>query len=303
MSNGGSRKSFGRASLSAIAAGAAACVSGAAHAEDVYGPINGHIGLVTAGSKVAADIHNFNNLLLIIMAAVTALVLVLLLYVMLRYNRAANPVPRKFTHNIAVEVVWTVVPVIILVVISVFSFPLLFEQERTPKADITIKATGNTWNWSYSYPDHGLEFVSNPLQEEDAKAQNRVYRQAVDEPVYVPVNTIVRVLITSNDVIHAWSVPSLGVKEDAVPGRVNETWFKIDKPGIYYGFCQELCGLNHSFMPIEVRGVTQAQFEEWVKSHGGQLAQAPAAAPAAAPPAPAAEPAAAPAAAPAGQPG
>ena len=281
----------------ALGAGAALiATAGAAAAQHVVGPVDGAIGLQPPATEVAREITHFHTMLVWIITAITLFVLALLLYVVARYNRAANPVPRKFTHNFTVEVVWTVVPVIILVVISAFSFPLLFKEEVIPRADMTIKATGNTWNWTYTYPDQGdMEFTSNPLSEDDAKAQNRPFRMAVDEPMVVPVGTTVRMLITANDVIHAFSVPSFGIKEDAVPGRVNETWFKVEEPGIYYGFCQELCGLGHSFMPIEVHVVDRPEFDAWVTKHGGQLA--------ATAPAPAAAPAPPPAPAPAGQPG
>ena len=279
------------------ACGAVIAAIGAAVAQHVVGPVDGAIGLQPAATEVARDITSFHTMLVWIITVITLFVLALLLYVMVRFNRSANPVPKKFTHNMTVEVIWTVVPVIILVVISAFSFPLLFKEEQIPPAGLTIKATGNTWNWTYSYDEQKVEFTSNPLSEGDAKAQSRPFRMAVDEPMYVPVNVTVRMLITSNDVIHAFSVPSFGIKEDAVPGRVNETWFKVEEPGIYYGFCQELCGLNHSFMPIEVRVVSKPEFDAWINAHGGQLAAAPAATdavPAApTPPAPA----------PAGQPG
>lgn len=262
--------------------------TGIAAAQTETGPVNGAIGLQPAATEVAQDIANFHDLLLWIITAVTLFVLALLLYVMLRFNKGANPTPKKFTHNLTVEVIWTVVPVLILVFISLFSFPLLFKQERIPQAELTIKAIGNTWRWDYSYPDQGVDITSLPLSEEDAKAQNRPFRMAVDEPMYVPAGVNVRMLVTSNDVIHAFSVPSFGIKEDAIPGRINETWFNVPKEGIYYGFCQELCGTLHGFMPIEVRVVSKAEFERWVQSKGGQLASAePAPAAPAAPTAPA----------------
>lgn len=267
----------GRAAAAAIwTAAATVATTGAALAQTEIGPVDGGIDLQPAATEVARNVHQFHILLLWIIVPITLFVLALLLWVMLRYNRRANPTPRKFTHNVTVEVVWTVVPVIILVVIAAFSFPLLFEEERVPPATITVKATGNTWNWGYSYPDQQIDFTSLPLSEEDAAAQGRPFRMAVDEPMVVPVGEVVRMLITSNDVIHAWSVPSLGVKEDAIPGRVNEGWFKAEKEGIFYGFCQELCGTYHAFMPIEVRAVSRAEFEQWVASKGGQLAAAPA---------------------------
>jgi cytochrome c oxidase subunit II len=277
--------------LSALACGVAA-------AQTVVGPVDGHIDLQPAATEVAADIHKFHTLLLWIITPITLFVLALLLYVVVRFNKSANPTPKKFTHNLTVEVVWTVVPVIILVFISLFSFPILFKQERIPEAQLTIKATGNAWRWDYSYPDQGVDITSLPLSEEDAKKQNRPFRMAVDEPMYVPAGVTVRMQVTSNDVIHAFSVPSFGIKEDAVPGRLNETWFNVPKEGIYYGFCQELCGTLHGFMPIEVRVVSQAEFDRWITAKGGQLA---AATPEPAPAAPAPTPAETPA--PAGAPG
>lgn len=266
------RGSFWSALAQAIVYTAAA--TGIAVAQTVTGPVDGAIGLQPAATEVARDIENFHTLLLWIITAVTLFVLALLLFVMIRFNKNANPTPKKFTHNITVEVIWTVVPVLILVFISVFSFPLLFKQERIPQAELTIKATGNTWRWDYSYPDQGVDITSLPLSEEDSIAQNRPFRMAVDEPMYVPAGVNVRMLVTSNDVIHAFSVPSFGIKEDAVPGRINETWFNVPKEGVYYGFCQELCGTLHAFMPIEVRVVSKAEFDRWVQSKGGQLASA-----------------------------
>jgi cytochrome c oxidase subunit II len=277
----------------------AALVCGAASAQEIGIPVDGGIDLQPSGTEVAADIHKFHTLLLWIITPITLLVLGLLLYVMVRFNKSANPTPRKFTHNLTVEVIWTVVPVIILVFISLFSFPLLFKQEQIPQAGLTIKATGNTWFWTYTYPDQDVEFASNPLDEVTAKQEQRPFRMAVNEPMYVPAGVTVRMLVTSNDVIHAFSVPSFGIKEDAVPGKVNETWFNAPKEGIYYGFCQELCGTFHAFMPIEVRVVSQAEFDRWITSKGGQLAAATPA-PAAAPPT---TPAETPAPAPAGAPG
>ena len=274
---------------------------GIAAAQTVVGPVDGQIDLQPAATEVAADIHKFHTLLLWIITPITLFVLGLLLYVVVRYNKSANPTPRKFTHNVTVEVIWTVVPVLILVFISLFSFPLLFKEEQIPPAQLTIKATGNAWRWDYSYPDQSVDFTSLPLSEEDATKQDRPFRMAVDEPMYVPAGVTVRMLITSNDVIHAFSVPSFGIKEDAVPGKVNETWFNVPKEGTYYGFCQELCGTFHSFMPIEVRVVSQAEFDRWITSKGGQLA---AATPAAAPETvPQSAPAETPAPAPSGAPG
>jgi cytochrome c oxidase subunit 2 len=172
-----------------------------------------------------------------------------------------------------VEIVWTIVPVLILVAIAWRSFPLLYEEERTPPAAMTIKVIGNSWFWQYEYQDMNFQVASNRLPEEAARAQGRPNLLAVDNPIYVPVGENVRLLITSNDVIHSWAVPAFGVKEDAIPGRVNEGWFNVERPGTYYGQCSELCGLNHAFMPIEVRAVERAEFERWVAEQGGALAQ------------------------------
>jgi len=288
---------FGGAKVGATAtalAWSALAAFGSAYADQ---PVNGSIDFQPPASVMKADIIQFHNLLLVIITGIVLLVLALLVWVMVRYNRRANPTPRRFTHNMLVEVVWTVIPVLILVVIAVQSFPLLYKEERPPQAELTIKAIGNAWFWQYEYPDQGVSITSNMLDDETATAEGRPRKLAVDEPIYVPINTNVRVLITSNDVIHSWAMPSFGVKDDAIPGRVNEAWFNVDRAGVFYGQCSELCGLRHAFMPIEIRAVTKPEFEAWVAKQGGTIAQAtpPAvpAAPAASPeptPAPAAQP-------------
>jgi cytochrome c oxidase subunit 2 len=238
-------------------------------------PVNGGIDLQEPATKVMADIKDFHVLLLWIIIPITILVLALLLWVIVRYNWAANPVPKKFSHNTLIEVIWTAVPVLILVVIATFSFPLLAEEEKTPPADITVKAIGNSWFWTYDYPDFGVEgIVSNMLDPAEAEAQGRPKLLAVDAPIVVPVGTTVRVLVTSNDVIHSWAMPAFGVKEDAIPGRVNEGWFKVDREGTFYGQCSELCGIRHAFMPIEVRAVSREDFEKWIVEQGGTIASA-----------------------------
>lgn len=224
-------------------------------------------------TKVKADIVLFHDWLLIIITVITLLVLGLLLWVIVRYNSKANPTPKKFTHNVVVEVVWTAIPVLILIGISAFSFPLLAEEEKVPKADMTIKAIGATWNWTHEYPDHGdFAVTSNMLQtREEAEAAGKPYLLGVDSPIVVPVGATVRVLVTSNDVIHSWAMPAFGVKEDAIPGRVNEGWFKADREGVFYGQCSELCGIKHAFMPIEVRVVSAEAFAAWVAEQGGTM--------------------------------
>ena len=247
------------------------------------GAHDGGMGLQPPATRIMSDIESFHNFLLPILAAITAFVLILLIYVMVRYNRATNPTPKKFTHNMTVEVIWTIVPVLVLVLIAARSFPLLFDQERVPAdAQLTLKVTGNMWRWDYEYPDLGVQLTSNMLQQQDVDSYNashqndqKVYLLSTDNPVYVPIHTDVRVLITSNDVIHSWVVPAFGVRKDAFQGHVNDTWFNVDREGTYYGQCSELCGQNHAFMPIEIRAVSQADFNAWVLAQHGHLPAAP----------------------------
>jgi cytochrome c oxidase subunit 2 len=219
----------------------------------------------------------FHDVILMpLIIAVSVFVLLLMLYVIVRFRRSANPVPSRTTHHTLLEVLWTLVPVLILVAIAVPSIRLLAHQYSPPKADLTIKATGNQWYWTYNYPDHGdFEIISNMLSEADAKKRGEPRLLAVDERVVVPVGATVKMIVTSADVIHSWGVPAFWVKMDAVPGRLNETWFKTDRPGVYYGQCFELCGSRHAYMPIAVEVVPQAQFAAWVASKGGTLPGAP----------------------------
>lgn len=273
-------------------------------------PTPGAIGLQPGVTPLKHDATFFHNVVLLpIITVITLFVLALLVWVMVRYNKKANPTPAKWSHNTTIEVVWTIVPVLILMFIAIFSFRLLYAYHDMPKPYMTVKATGYQWYWGYEYPDNGIsEFVSNVLPEEKAKAQKVPYLLATTEPLVVPVGKPIRVQVTGADVIHAFAVPAFGVISDAVPGRLNETWFTIEKPGVYYGNCRELCGVDHAYMPIEVRAVSQAEFDAWVASKGGYkvgAAPAPAAAPAtatAAAPAATAAPAPAPAAAPAAAP-
>jgi cytochrome c oxidase subunit 2 len=215
----------------------------------------------------------FHDVILMpLIVAISVFVLFLLLYVIVRFRRSANPTPSRTTHNTMLEVAWTLVPVLILVAIAVPSIRLLAHQYSPPKADLTIKATGNQWYWTYTYPDHGdFEIVSNGLKDEDAKARGEPRLLAVDERVVVPVGATVKMIVTSADVIHAWGIPAFWSKIDAVPGRLNETWFKTDRPGVYYGQCFELCGSRHAYMPIAVEVVQPAQFAAWVASKGGTM--------------------------------
>ena len=223
------------------------------------------LGLQGAASPIMEDVVWFHDFLLWIIAAITLFVLALLIIVIVKFNAKSNPVPSRTTHNTMIEVVWTVVPVLILVAIAVPSFRLLFYQLNVPKADISVKATGKQWFWSYSYPDDKFEFDSLMLKENELKAgQPRLL--AVDNDMVVPVNKVVRVIVTGSDVIHSFAVPAFGVKIDAIPGRVNETWFKAEREGTYYGQCSQLCGRDHAFMPIAVHVVSDTAYAAWLDS-------------------------------------
>ena len=270
---GGRRASGARAGLVALGCFALALVTllaGSSDALAVAGqPLPGQLGMQEPVTQVAAAIHWFHDFVNIIIIAITIFVLLLLLWVIVRYNEKANPTPARFTHNTTVEVLWTVLPMLILVVIAIPSFKLLFLQYDYPKPDLTIKATGYQWYWSHEYPDQGgIKFDSVMLQDNEREA--RIKRGidaprllAVDNEVVVPVNKVVHVLVTASDVIHNWTVPSFGSKVDAVPGRVTATWFKATKEGVFYGQCSELCGKDHAFMPIAVRVVKDEVFNNW----------------------------------------
>ncbi|MCA6297840.1 MAG: cytochrome c oxidase subunit II [Phenylobacterium sp.] len=261
-------------------------------------PTPGAIGLQPGVTPLKHDAAFFHDVILLpIITVITLFVLALLVWVMVRYNKKANPTPATWSHNTTIEVIWTVVPVLILMFIAIFSFRLLYAYHDMPKPYMTVKATGYQWYWGYEYPDNGIsEFVSNILPEDKAKAKNVPYLLAATEPLVVPVGKPVRVIVTGADVIHAFAVPAFGIISDAVPGRLNETWFKVERPGVYYGNCRELCGVDHAYMPIEVHAVSQAEFDAWVASKGGyKVGGAPAPAPS---PVAAATPAALPVAAP-----
>jgi len=245
-----------------VSAAAILLAAGAAYA-GLGQPSPWQLGLQQSASPVMDDIIWFHDFLLWLIAAITLFVLGLLVYVSVRFNARSNPVPSRTTHNTVIEVIWTVAPVVILVSIAVPSFRLLFYQLNTPAADLTIKATGKQWFWSYTYPDAKIEFDSVMLQDKDRKAgQPRLL--AVDNELVVPVNKVVHVLVTGADVIHSFAVPSFGIKIDAVPGRLNDTWFKATSEGRFHGQCSELCGKDHAFMPITVRVVNDAEFTAWV---------------------------------------
>jgi len=230
------------------------------------------IGFQEAVTPIAEQIHWFHDFVNVIIFAITIFVMLLMLYVMWRFSEKRNPVPTKTTHNTTLEVLWTVVPVLVLLVIAIPSFKLLYAQYTYPPPDLTIKVTGHAWNWTHEYPDQKISVDSVMLQDDEREAliksgmpANQVPRNlAVDNEVLVPVNKVVHVLVTSSDVIHAWTIPSFGSKVDAVPGRITATWFKAQKEGIYFGQCSELCGKDHAFMPIALRVVKDRVFDDWV---------------------------------------
>ncbi len=227
-------------------------------------PQNWQLGFQNAASETMRNIVNFHDkLLLPIIIAISVFVLFLMIYACIKFRASKNPNPSKTTHNVAIEILWTLIPCLILIVIAVPSFKILYSQDTIPKADVTIKAVGYQWYWGYEYPDENIIFDSYMIETKDLKeGQPRLL--AVDNEVIVPVNKVVKVLITANDVLHAWALPSFGVKRDAVPGRINETWFKADKEGTYYGQCSELCGIKHAFMPITVKVVSDEEYQQWL---------------------------------------
>ncbi len=253
--------------LAAVAAVVGAVLGGAGAAWAGLGqPSPWQFGFQQSATPVMDNIIWFHDILLWIITAIAGFVLVLLGIIAVRFNSRANPTPSRTTHNTVLEVLWTVIPVAVLVTIAIPSFKLLFLQLNTPKADLTVKATGNQWNWTYTYPDDKIEFTSIILKEEDRLKMNPAPPRllGVDNEMVVPVNKIVRVQTTGTDVIHSFAVPSFGIKIDAIPGRLNETWFRATKEGVYYGQCSELCGKDHAFMPIAVRVVSDQAFTAWV---------------------------------------
>jgi cytochrome c oxidase subunit 2 len=274
---------FGAAAGSALFA---AMIGGQGRAEELLGqPTPGAIDLQRSASPLRDDVMFFHNdILLPIITLIVLFVLALLIICVVRFNAKANPTPARWSHNTVVEVVWTGVPVLILMFIAIFSFKLLFKYHDMPPPYMTVKATGYQWYWGYAYPDQKIDEITSTLTPE-GKTTPALYRLAADNPMVVPVNKVVRVLVTGADVIHSFSVPAFGVKIDGIPGRVNETWFKAEQTGTFYGQCSQLCGINHAFMPIQVDVLSQADFDAWVAAKGPKPAPAAAPAPAAPPPA------------------
>lgn len=223
------------------------------------------LGLQEAVTPTMERINSFHNMLLWVCFLISIFVLALLGYVVVKFNEKANPVPSKTTHNTLVEVLWTAIPIVILVAIAVPSFKLLYYTDKTKDAEMTLKIVGHQWYWSYEYPDFGeIKFDSNMIAEKDIKQGQRRLLE-VDNRVVLPVGTNIRILMTAADVIHAWRIPAFGVMKDAVPGKLGETWVRIDKEGVYYGQCSELCGINHAYMPIAVEAVSKQKFAAWVE--------------------------------------
>ena len=227
-------------------------------------PKEWQLGFQKSASQGMSDIVWFHDYMLLpVIAAIMVFVLFLIGYACIRFRASRNKEASTTSHNTTIEVLWTLIPCLILTVLAVPSFKVLYSQDEIPKADVTIKAIGYQWYWGYEYPDENIIFDSYMIDEKDLKeGQPRLL--TVDNEVYVPVNKVVKVMITANDVLHAWALPSFGVKRDAVPGRINETWFKADRTGTFYGQCSELCGIKHAFMPITVNVVTEEEYSEWL---------------------------------------
>jgi len=246
-------------------------------------PDAGGMGFQPAATELARDLQWLDGMLLVVITVITLFVTALLVVVAVRYNRGKNPEPATFTHNSPLEVAWTIVPVLILVFIGAFSLPVLFKQQVIPEADVTIKTTGYQWFWTYEYPDHEFSFDSYMIGAPATGGDNRLtpeveaqlaeagyarehFLLATDTAMVVPVGKTIVVQVTAADVIHSWTIPAFGVKQDGVPGRLAELWFTVDEPGIYFGQCSELCGINHAYMPITVKAVREAEYEAWLDS-------------------------------------
>ena len=261
--------------VTALWASAGIMLAGGAAAQDVTqelevlgAPIPGETGFQAPATELMRDIIWLDNLLLIIITAISLFVTGLLAWVVLKYNRKSNPNPATFTHNSPLEVAWTVVPIVILVFIGAFSLPVLFKQQEIPEGDIHIKVTGYQWYWGYEYVDDGVSFESFMIGEgelEDFGYDESLYRLATDTAVIVPVGKTIVMTVTGADVIHAWTIPAFGVKQDAVPGRLAQLWFAAEKEGIYFGQCSELCGKDHAYMPITVKVVSQETYDAWLE--------------------------------------
>ncbi|MBR9653040.1 cytochrome c oxidase subunit II [Thalassovita aquimarina] len=269
-------------SLSAAAATAIAAPAFAQDVETVGKPVAGALGFQPAATELARDLQSLDGLLLFIITAICLFVIALIAVVIVRYNRKANPNPATFTHNSPIEIAWTIIPILILVVIGAFSLPVLFKQQEIPEGDIHIKVTGYQWYWGYEYTDHEFAFDSFLLGRDELADYGYAedeYLLATDTKVVVPVNKVVVMDVTGADVIHSWTIPAFGVKQDAVPGRIAQLWFKAEREGIYFGQCSELCGKDHAYMPITVKVVSEEAYQEWLKGAIDEYAGDPASLP------------------------
>lgn len=285
-----------KAGLTAMAAALTATTAAAQQSLPVIGrPAEAAMGFQPAATELARELQWLDGFLLIIISVITLFVTGLLIWAILRFNRKANPTPSTFTHNSPLEVAWTIIPVVILLVILAFSLPVLFKQQQMPTADVTIKATGKQWYWSYSYPSDEFEFDSYMIGSPATGGDNRLtpaveqmlldagytkdeFLLATDTALVVPVGKNVLLQVTAEDVIHSWAIPAFGVKQDGVPGRLAHLWFNAEKEGIYFGQCSELCGIAHAYMPITVKVVSEAEYAAWIeRAKGGDYAYVPAA--------------------------
>ena len=262
---------FGRIGVFAVASTLATSLAGGAGADQ---PRDWQMGFQPAASTTMERIADFHNLLLVIITLITVFVILLLLYVAIRFSERRNPTPSKTTHNTLIEVLWTTVPVVILVIIAIPSFRLLYYTDRIEDADMTIKAIGHQWYWSYEYPDHGDFTFDAIMLTDDELKEGQPRLLATDNMVVLPVDTRIRLLVTADDVLHNFALPAFGIKLDANPGKINETWVQITREGTYYGQCSEICGAGHSYMPISVKAVSKAAFDEWVAKAKQEYARA-----------------------------
>ncbi len=266
-------KSFNKVFCAIAAFLTAAFMTAPAFAEVPVGqPDPDSIGLQAGASPMKERMIDFHDhLLMPIITVISLFVLALLVWVIIRFNEKANPVPSKTTHNTMLEVVWTLIPVLILVVVVIPSMKMLYYVDRTTESEMTLKTIGNQWYWSYEYPDNGISFSSNIVKDKDGNFAGNPRLLETDNPVVLPIDTNIKILTAATDVIHSWGVPAFGVKMDAVPGRINETWVRIDHVGTYYGQCSQLCGQNHAYMPIEIKAVSKEDFVNWVHSQKGKM--------------------------------
>ena len=284
---------WARGRLAALMATGLAAVNlaaaGAASAQEMLGdlpvigkPQPGGVNFQPAVTPMAHDQHWLDHFVLVIITVVTLFVCALLLWCIVRFNRRANPVPARFTHNTPVEILWTLIPVLILLTIGIFSLPALFRSQEMPEnPDLVIKGIGHQWYWSYEYPNNGISFDSLMLAKDELAAagySDDEYLLATDTAVVVPVGKKVLMQVTSTDVIHSWAMPAFAIKQDAVPGRIAQAWFEVDQEGVYFGQCSELCGINHAYMPIVVKAVSQDKYDAWVAAQGGTTPEVVAAA-------------------------